>query len=165
MDMSPLYARSRNLNRLGRTHRQVPQPEPRIDDAGGDMTEDQWGALVAGAIIAVASWGVWGVTVAAAAGRVRANGALGLRTTATTASEEAWEEAHRAALPVVRPLCLASGVTALAGALAGSWPPAGEVLVLIAAALLVGAAALGGVIAHRVARSVGQADQGNHQAS
>ena len=129
------------------------------------MTEDQLGALIAGVLIASASWGLWRVAVAAASGRIRANAALGLRTPATTASEEAWEEGHRAALPVVRPLCLTAGALALAGALAGSWPPLGAALVLVAAAFLVGAAVSGGVIAHRAAQSVKAARGPDHQAS
>jgi uncharacterized membrane protein len=129
------------------------------------MTEDQLGALLAGALLAGTSWGVWRITRAAAAGRIRANAALGLRTPATTASEKAWEEGHRAALPVLRPLCLVAGVLALAGALAGSWPPLGVAMILTAAAFLVGAAVIGGVIAHRAARSVEAAGRADHQTS
>ncbi len=87
------------------------------------MTEHQLGALIAGVLLVGAGWGVWRITRAAAAGGIRANAALGLRTPATTASEEAWEEAHRAAPPVVRPLCLAAAVLAVTDALAGSRPP------------------------------------------
>lgn len=118
------------------------------------MNEDQGGALLAGALLALASVGVWRVVVGAAAGRIRNNGALGLRTPATMSSEEAWEAGHRAALPVVKPLCIGAGIAAVAGAILGSWAPAGIVLVLIAAGLLVAGAVGGGVAAHRAARSV-----------
>lgn len=129
------------------------------------MTEDELGALIAGVLLVGASWGVWRITRAAAAGGIRANAALGLRTPATTASEEAWEEGHRAALPVVRPLCVAAAVLAVAGTLAGSWPPLGAALVLAAAALLVGAAVIGGVVAHRAARLVQAAGRPDHESS
>jgi hypothetical protein len=41
------------------------------------MTEDQFGALIAGVLITGASWGLWRVAVAAASGRIRVNAALG----------------------------------------------------------------------------------------
>ena len=118
------------------------------------MNEDQAGALLAGVLLALASVGVWCVVVGAAAGRIKNNGALGLRTPATMRSEEAWEAGHRAALFVVKPLCVWAGIAAVAGAVLGSWPPAGIVLVLISAGLLVAGTVGGGVVAHRAARSI-----------
>ena len=117
------------------------------------MSEDQGGALLAGVLLALASVGVWRVVVAAADGRIRGNGALGLRTPATMASEAAWEGGHRAALPLVRPLCVAAAVSALLGAVLGSWPPTGLIFVLLAAAFLVIGTVGGGIVAHRAARS------------
>jgi hypothetical protein len=77
------------------------------------------------------------------------------------ASEAAWEGGHRAALPVVRPLCVAAAASALAGAVMGSWPPAGVILVLIAAALLVGGTVGGGIVAHRTARTLSRSQVGD----
>lgn len=118
------------------------------------MTEDQLGALVAGALLTVASVGVWRMVAAAAAGQFPRSSAVGLRTPATTASDEAWRQGHRAALPIVRSFCASAAVAAVAGAALGSWPPAGAVLVLVAAALLVSGAILGALSAHRAARSL-----------
>jgi uncharacterized membrane protein len=116
------------------------------------VNEDQGGALLAGALLSLASIGAWRVVVAAATGRIRANSALGLRTPATVASEAGWEEAHRAALPVIRPFCIAAVVAGLAGAAMGSWPPVGVILVLSSAALLVSGTVGGAIAGHRAAR-------------
>ena len=118
------------------------------------MTEDQAGALLAGVVVSLASLGVWGMVAAAATGRFPRSALVGLRTPATTESDEAWQEGHRAALSVVRPSCASAAAAAVAGAALGSWPPAGAVLVLVAAGLLAAGAILGALSAHRAARSL-----------
>ena len=110
--------------------------------------------MIAGAALALVSLGVWRVVVAAATGRIRKNDHLGLRTSETLASEEAWQEGHRATLPVLQPLCLVAGVSSLAGAVLAYWRPAGGLLVWVAAALLIAGAIVGGSVANRAARAM-----------
>ena len=107
------------------------------------------------------SVGVRRVVVSAAGVRIKANGVLGLRTPATVASEAAWEAGHRAALPLVRPLCVAAVASGFLGAALGSWPPAGVIFVLVAAAFVVGGTVGGGIIAHRGARTQSQQQFGD----
>jgi hypothetical protein len=70
------------------------------------------------------------------------------------ASQEAWQAGHRASLPLIQPLCVAAATSGTLGAALGSWPPAGIVLVLVAAALLVLGAVGGAIVAHRAARAI-----------
>lgn len=80
---------------------------------------------------------VWLVTRAAATGDLASNSAIGIRTAATTASEEAWRRGHHAALPATRFVCAVSTVAAaamfVAGILSGSDEPSLLVLVLFSA--------------------------------
>lgn len=110
-------------------------------------------ALVVVAI--VVTLGVVWMTFAAARGSLKANGLVGIRTTATQQSETAWQAGHKAALPFV---IWGGFVVVIAGALMllgviPSWPEQGfgglallglEVVILIVSA----------VVAHRAARAV-----------
>ncbi len=101
--------------------------------------------------------GVWLITRAAARGYLGANGAIGIRTTATQRSEEAWVAGHRAALPLVRAAGLVvalAGLTALvvldAGRDASRYETTGLVLLVSEMVVVVVAA----VVAHRAASRV-----------
>lgn len=99
--------------------------------------------------------GVWLITRAAARGHLGANGAIGIRTTATQRSEEAWVAAHRSALPLLTWGGLVVVVGALVILLGGFVAPdeletAGLVLLLAEGVLVVAAA----VVAHRAASRV-----------
>lgn len=120
------------------------------------MSEDQAGALVSGVLLAAATLGVWWVVAAGADGRLGVNHWMGMRTSATMSSQDAWQAGHRAALPIVKPSCLAAAVVAGAGAVLGFRPPLGVVLMLVAAGLMLVGTIAGGVAAHRAARSVSQ---------
>lgn len=61
---------------------------------------------------------VW-TTTAAAAGRIRVNALVGIRTASTMASERAWRAGHRAALPLVRVLAAGFVLGAVVGAVLG----------------------------------------------
>ncbi|MEU2199751.1 SdpI family protein [Isoptericola sp. NPDC019482] len=103
----------------------------------------------------VLALGVWLVALAAARGRLTANGAIGIRTPATQRSQEAWVAAHRAALPLVAWGGLAVVAAALVVLLGGFLEPAGLetvgiTLVLAEGVLVVIAAA----VAHRAAVQV-----------
>ena len=88
------------------------------------MTEDQVGAIVVGTLSALLGPLVWWITASAATGRLTKNYFVGLRTSHTLASEEAWLTGHRAALPWARRTALAAtvlGAAALGVATLGPW--------------------------------------------
>lgn len=71
--------------------------------------------LIAGSGLILAGTGaLWGITAAAASGRLARNGWAGIRIGSTMASDEAWLAGHRAALPASR----ATGIGALVMGLA-----------------------------------------------
>ncbi|CAM3888386.1 SdpI family protein [Isoptericola cucumis] len=108
--------------------------------------------LVVAMVLAV---GVWLMTVAAARGRIGANGAIGIRTPATQRSQEAWVAAHRAALPLVTWGGLAVVVAALVVVLGGFLEPTALEMVGITLVLAEGVlAVIAGVVAHRAAARV-----------
>lgn len=95
------------------------------------------------------------MTWSAAAGRLPANGIVGLRTPALLRSEEGWRAGHRAALVVLAPVCpVVLGACVVAAAVRpwgrGTADLVGGVLLVV---LLV-AALVATLVAHRRARSV-----------
>lgn len=59
-------------------------------------------------LMLVGAGAVWGLTAAAADGRLKRNPFAGIRTAATGASDAAWVAGHRAALPTARSIGLMS---------------------------------------------------------
>jgi hypothetical protein len=114
------------------------------------VSEDQVGALVLGAVACAVGPFVHWLTERAATGRLRRNYWAGLRTSRTLASDEAWVDGHRAALPWTR---RTAGATVLLGAmtlcLAVPAPDAALVTGLAAVALVVAGALLSVRGAHR----------------
>ncbi|NYE00217.1 hypothetical protein BJY21_001401 [Kineosphaera limosa] len=114
--------------------------------------------LVSGVSLIGVSVLLWWVTASAARGDLGRNGAVGIRTAATTASDAAWVAGHRAALPTAK-------ITGIVGAIiggnlvgAGLWSPSeepsGAVLVLFAVgySVIIVAALVAARIASQAAR-------------
>lgn len=106
-------------------------------------------AIITIVLAAVVTAVIW----AAAAGRLSANGLVGIRTQATQRSESAWRVAHRAALRIVLPVSVVVvtlGVVALV-APSSDWNTESVGLVLLGIHTL--ALIASGVVAQRAARA------------
>lgn len=109
---------------------------------------------------------IYGLTASAAQGSTARNGAFGIRTKATMASDEAWLAGHRAALAPARVLAVFSSVVGVAmivvAALDGGEEPTVPVIILFAigyVGMLVGSVQIARV-ASAAARAADQARRG-----
>jgi hypothetical protein len=95
------------------------------------------------------------ITVLCAAGRIPANGLVGIRTPATRCSEAAWTAGHRAAAQILVPAAVIVGALSVAVIL--GWNVAGLPVETTGGAILGGYAAvlvISAVVAHRAARGL-----------
>lgn len=118
--------------------------------------------VVGGVSLLVVAGVLWWGTRAVVERPIERNIVVGIRTSATQASDAAWEAGHRAALPVIKVVSLVSAGLAvpliLAGVLARTERPTAPVLMLFAlgyGTVLVGAL-LSARAANRAARAVGE---------
>ena len=115
------------------------------------MCEEQVAGLVLGLTAGAVGLLVHEVTRRAASGRLRRSPWVGLRTARTLASDDAWVDGHRAALPWTRRTAWATvvlGVVTVVLAVSGAVAPAVATGLLAMAAVIAGSL-LGTVAAHR----------------
>jgi len=91
---------------------------------------------------------------ACATGRIRSNPFVGIRIASVMASEAAWREGHRAALPTVWVGAPIAVILAAIALLASLSVEAQRTLVLVAAGVLIVSVIVGGVFANRAALAV-----------
>lgn len=109
------------------------------------------GALtLTAAFLLVGAPGLLLVVWAAAAGRLRRTGWIGLRSDLLLASDSAWRAGHAAALPLIAITCGAATLLALTGLLL-PWTIARAAILFLAAAALFGGAVRAQVIADQAA--------------
>ncbi|MGH1525041.1 SdpI family protein [Leifsonia sp. L25] len=101
-------------------------------------------------LIALIALGAGTAVHLAAAGRLRRNGILGIRTASTRRDDTTWVRGHRAA---VVPTWLTSCIVVGLSAASITWEGAAVVLTSIAVVLLLAGAFIGTVLANRAARS------------
>lgn len=110
-------------------------------------------AVITIVLAVVVTFVIWG----AAAGRLSANGLVGIRTRATQSSESAWRAAHRAALRVAVPFGVIVSV-GCAAALMGIVPGSGiEAFGLVALGFYALGLVASAVVAQRAARAIADA--------
>lgn len=121
------------------------------------MTSEQAVIIFCVVLLIAAGFGAAALVRAAALGRVARNRAVGMRTRATLASDDAWRAAHAAAFTSVRRgswATLAFGIVAVVGVLVMPGSGVSEALSAVTGvALLVGVLG-GGFAGHRAARRV-----------
>ena len=74
---------------------------------------DPTGIVIGAVGLVMAGPAVYFVTRAASRGGIEVNSAIGIRTKLTKSSQQAWEAAHRAALPFTLVACLLAIVTSV----------------------------------------------------
>lgn len=96
--------------------------------------------LIGGIGLLLCALGLWRVVVGAASGALSRNAAVGIRTSATQASDAAWHAGHQAAVTPARLLALVCSALAVAMMVAslvgGSADPTALVVVLFAGGYL-----------------------------
>lgn len=111
------------------------------------------GLLLSVAMIAVAV-AIIVVNNAASSGRIGPNPGIGIRTTATRSSADAWQAAHRAAMPVMQFAAMVSLVTGVVLLFLRSSPSLFWGVLLVGASLLGALSVAGAIVADRAAKGV-----------
>ena len=99
-------------------------------------------------LLAACSLGMAALNQACAAGRVRANPLVGIRTAKTMVNERTWQAGHAAAVQPLWVSGIAAAAISLAGLLFLDAPGTQAVMVVLACALLVAAAGYGTKLAN-----------------
>lgn len=112
-----------------------------------------WTAALIGGLMIIAGVAVLATVNQCASGQIGRNRGVGIRTSATRASDEAWMAGHRAARPFLQFGAIAMFACGAVVFALSSQPAALFGLVVVGVGLLVVAALLGTVAANRAARA------------
>lgn len=107
------------------------------------------GASMIGAAVAIVV-----VNNRASTGRIGPNPGMGIRTAATRSSLEAWQAAHRAAMPVMQFAAIVSMATGVVVLFLRSSPILFWGVLLVGAALLAALSVIGAIVADRAAKRI-----------
>ena len=107
------------------------------------------GVVMIGAAIAIIV-----VNNGASNGRIGPNPGMGIRTTATRSSPEAWQAAHRAAMPIMQFAAIVSLATGVVVLFLRSSPTLFWGILLVGAALLAALSVAGAIVADRTAKGI-----------
>jgi len=107
------------------------------------------GVVMIGAAIAIIV-----VNNGASNGRIGPNPGMGIRTTATRSSPEAWQAAHRAAMPIMQFAAIVSLATGVVVLFLRSSPNLFWGVLLVGVALLTALSVTGAIVADRAAKAI-----------
>ena len=107
------------------------------------------GVAMIGAAIAIIV-----VNNGASSGRIGPNPGMGIRTTATRSSMEAWQAAHRAAMPIMQFAAMVSLATGVVVLFLRSSPTLFWGVLLVGVVLLASLSVVGAIVADRAAKGI-----------
>ena len=110
--------------------------------------------LLLGVLMIAAAVVIIVVNNQASSGRIGPNRGIGIRTTATRSSPEAWQAAHRRAMPIMQFAAMVSLATGVVVLFLRSSPTLFWGVLLVGAALLGALSVAGAIVADRAAKGV-----------